>query len=112
MPAPTAVTIPSRNAEASVAITLAAAPTTATAFTWLPGDILIAFNSGASPYTVTITSNPKSRRSSTVITAEAIAAGAYRIYPRFPPQDDDTLLVHASNAEVFFGRISTMTQPA
>jgi hypothetical protein len=113
MAVPTAKTIPSRNASASVAVAFAAAPTSPTAITWLPGDILIAYNSSVDTgYTVTITSNPKSRRSSTVITAEAIAFGIYRIYPRFPPQDDDTLTIEASNAAVMFARISTMTQPA
>lgn len=113
MAIPTAVTIPSRNATASVAVTFAAAPITPTAITWLPGDILVAYNSSADTgYTITITSNPKSRRSSTVITAESIAFGVYRIFPRFPPQDDDTLTIEASNAAVKFARISTMTQPS
>lgn len=112
MAVPTAVTIPSRWAEASVAITFAAAPTTPTAIDWMPGDILVAFNSGAGAHSVTITSNPKSRRSATTITTEAIAAGAYRIYPRFPPQDDDTLTINADDAEVLFARMSTKAQPA
>lgn len=113
MAIPTAVTIPSRWATAGVAVTFAAAPTTPTAIDWMPGDILIAYNSSADTgYTITITSKPKSRRSNTVITAESIAFGVYRIFPRFPPQDDDTLEVSASNADVKFARISTKAQPA
>lgn len=113
MALPTAVTIPSRFATASVAITFTAAPTSPTAMDWMPGDILIAYNSSTdTPYTVSVTSNPKSRRTSVAITTEAIAFGAYRIYPRFPPQDDDTLLVSASNAAVLFARMSTKAQPA
>lgn len=113
MAIPTAVTIPSRFATASVAFAFAAAPTVETAFDWMPGDILLALNSSVDTgYTVTITSNPKSRRASTVITAEAIAFGVYRVYPRFPPQDDDELMVHASNEAVLFARLSTKAQPA
>lgn len=113
MAIPTAVTIPSRWAEASVAIAFAAAPTSPTTIDWMPGDILIAYNSSPdTAYTVTITSNPKSRRSTTVMTAESIAFGVYRIYPRFPPQDDDTLTIEASNAAVLFARMSTKAQPS
>lgn len=113
MAVPTAVTIPSRFATAGVAVTFAAAPTVATAIDWMPGDILVALNSSAdTAYTVTITSNPKSRRTATVITAESIAFGAYHIFPRFPPQDDDQLTILASNAAIKFARISTKAQPA
>lgn len=113
MAVPTAVTIPTRWAEASVAITFAAAPTSPTTITWMPGDILLAYNSSADTgYTITITSNPKNRRSSVVISAESIAFGVYRIFPRFPPQDDDTLTIQASNAAVLFARLSTKAQPS
>lgn len=113
MAIPVAKTIPSRNASASVAFALAAAPTSPTAIDWMPGDILVALNSSPDTgYTITITSNPKSRRTATVITAEAIAFGIYRVFPRFPPQDDDTLTIQASNAAVLFGRLSTKAQPA
>lgn len=113
MAEPTAVTIPHRYAEASAAFLFAVAPTSPTAFDWMPGDILIAYNSSTdTPYTVTITSNPKARRASMAITTETIAFGAYRVFPRFPPQDDDTLMVNASNAAVKFARISTKAQPA
>lgn len=113
MAEPTAITIPSRFATAGVAYTYAVAPTTATPFDWMPGDILLAYNSSTdTPYTVTVTSKPKSRRANVVITAQAIAFGVYQVYPRFPPQDDDTLDVHASNAAVKFARLSTKAQPA
>ena len=110
MAVPTAVTIPSRNATAGVAFTFAAAPTSPTTIDCMPGDILIAYGGGAGG-TITITSNPKSRRTATVITAEAISASAYRVFPRFPPQDDDTLTIEASVNTVLFARISTKAQP-
>lgn len=114
MAQPTAVTIPSRFATASAAFAFAApAGTTAVEFDWMPGDILLAYNSSSDTgYTVTITSKPKSRRDNTVITTEAIAFGTYRVYPRFPPQDDDTLEVTASNVAVKFARLSTKAQPS
>lgn len=113
MAIPTPVTIPHRFAEAGVAFTFAAAPTSPTAIDWMPGDILIAFNSSAdTAYTITIVSNPKSRRASTTITTESIAFGAYRVYPRFPPQDDDEITISASNAAVKFAVLSTKAQPA
>lgn len=113
MAVPTAVTIPHRYATAGVAFTFAAAPTTPTAIDWMPGDILIAYNASADTgYTITITSNPKSRRDAMTITAESIAFGAYRVFPRFPPQDDDTLTIQASNTDVKFARLSTKAQPA
>ena len=113
MAIPTAITIPHRYAEASVEFAFAAAPTTPTAIDWMPGDILIAYNSSPDTgYTVTITSNPKSRRASMTITTESIAFGDYRVFPRFPPQDDDELTISASNAAVLFARLSTKAQPA
>lgn len=113
MAVPVAKTIPSRFATAGIAFALAAAPTSPTAIDWMPGDILIAYNPSVDTgYTITITSNPKSRRTAVVITAEAIAFGTYRVFPRFPPQDDDTLTIQASNAAVLFGRLSTHAQPA
>lgn len=113
MALPTAVTIPSRLATAGVAYTWTAAPTTPTAMDWMPGDIFEAWNTdGTTPYTVTIVSNPKNSRSAVTITAESLAAGIFHVFPRFPPQDDDTLLVNASNAAIKFRRLSTKAQPA
>lgn len=113
MAVPTAVTIPSRLAAAGVAFTFAAAPTSETEFDWMPGDILIAQNTSAdTPYTITITSNPTISREDTVITAESIAFGAFRMFPRFSAQEGGKLKVHASNAAVKFARISTRAQPS
>ena len=113
MAVPSAVTIPHRFAEAGVAFTFAAAPTSPTAIDWMPGDILLAYNSSADTgYTITIVSNPKSRRDSMTITTESIAFGVFRVYPRFPPQDDDELTISASNAAVKFARLSTKAQPS
>lgn len=113
MAIPTAITIPSRFATVPVEFQFAAAPTVATAIDWMPGDILIAHNSSAdTAYTITITSKPKSRRANTVITAFSIPFGDYFVCPRFPPQDDDTLLIQASNAAILFARVSTKAQPA
>lgn len=113
MALPTAVTIPNRYATASVAFTFTAAPTSPTAMPWLPGDIFLAYNSSADTgYTVTVVSNAKNTRSTVTINAESIAFGVYRVYPRFGPQDEDTLTVSASNAAVKFARLSTRAQPS
>jgi hypothetical protein len=102
---PTAVTIPSRTATASSAFTFVAAETTEQSLTWGHGYILLAFNSGASTRTVTIVNNPRNSRSSNTITAESIAAGAYRVYPRLPAQDNNVLKVTGNHAEVLFAVI-------
>lgn len=113
MPAPTAKTIPTRKATAGVAFTWAAAPTTPTAIDWMPGDVLLAWNTHETDaHTVTIVSNPKASRASTTITAESLAAGVFHVFPRFGPQDDDTLTVSASDAAMKFARLSTKAQPA
>jgi hypothetical protein len=113
MAEPTAVTIPHRYATVPVEFQFAAAPTSATLIDWMPGDILIAYNSSADTgYTVTITSKPKNRRADTTITDFSIPFGDYFVFPRFPPQDDDELTIHASNAAVLFARLSTKAQPA
>lgn len=113
MAIPVAKTIPSRFATVPIEFQFAAAPTSATAIDWMPGDILIAYNSSADTgYTITITSKPKNRREDVVITAFSVPFGDYFVCPRFPPQDDDTLLIHASNAAVLFARLSTKAQPA
>lgn len=113
MAVPTAKTIPSRLSSTPIEFEFAAAPTSATAISWMPGDILIAFNSSADTgYTITVTSNPKNSRSSSAITAFSVPFGDYFVLPRFPPQDNDQLMVHASNAAIKFARISTKAQPA
>lgn len=113
MAVPTAVTIPSRLAAAPVSFTFAAAPTSATEIDWMPGDMLIAFNSSPDTgYTATATSNPKSSRASETITSPTIAAGAYYIFPRFPDQDGGKMHIHAANAAIKFARLSTRAQPS
>jgi hypothetical protein len=102
---PVAVLIPSRTAVASSAFIPVASTAAQQSLVWKKGYILIAQNSGASSRTVTIVNNPKSSRSSNTITAEAILAGAFRVYPRFPAQDNDVLLVTTSHAEVLLSVI-------
>jgi hypothetical protein len=102
---PVAVSIPARTGTASAAFLFVAATTTAQSLAWHAGYILIAFNSGAGSHTVTVVNNPRSSRSSNTITAESIAAGAYRVFPRFPPQDSDVLVVTGNHAEVLFAVI-------
>lgn len=103
---PVAVAIPNRVATASAAFLFVAATTTEQSLAWGHGYILIAFNSGASSRTVTVVNNPANSRSSNTITAESIAAGAYRVYPRLPEQDNDVLLVTGNHAEVLFAVIA------
>lgn len=113
MAVPTKVTIPSRFGTAGLAFTWAAAPTTPTAIVWTPGDVLMAWNAHATdPFTVTIVSNPKASRSAVTITAESLAAGIFHVFPRFPAQDDDTLTISASDANIKFARIGTKSDPA
>lgn len=103
---PTAVAIPSRVATASAAFLFVASTASQQSLTWKHGYILIAFNGGGSTRTVTIVNNPKNSRSSNTISAENIAAGAYRVYPRLPAQDNDVLLVTSSHADVTFAVIA------
>jgi hypothetical protein len=79
---------------------------------WMPGDILIARNDNVAAQTITIVSKPKSRRANTTITAHSIAAGAYKVFPRFPPQDDETLSVTCESTDIKLARISTAPQPS
>src|SRR3954469_23863063 len=102
---PVPVTIPSRLATAGVAFIPVAATTTAQNIPWTQGSILIAYNSGAGSHTVTIVNNPHNSRNTNTITAESIAAGAYRVYPRLPRQDGDVLVVTGNHAEVLFAVI-------
>lgn len=113
MALPTKVTIPNRYSTTPLDFTWTAAPTTETAMVWTPGDIFLAWNTSAdTAYTVTVTSNPKYKRGTDVITAFSMAFGDFTVFPRFPGQDDETLLVHASNAAVKFARIGTRSDPA
>lgn len=105
---PVKVVIPSRTATASSAFLFVASTASQQSIPWERGDILIAFNSGASSRTVTVVNNPANSRSSTTpISTESIAAGAYRVYPRLPAQDNDVLLVTSNHIEVLFAVIGT-----
>lgn len=102
---PVAVAIPSRVATASAAFLFVAATTTEQSITWPSSAILIAFNSDASDHHVTIHNKPSSGRNTSDITTEVIAAGAYRVYPRFPPQQGGVLKVTGDNAGILFAVI-------
>lgn len=113
MAIPVAKTIPSRLSTTPLEFQFAAAPTSPTAIDWMPGDILIAYNSSPDTgYTITITSNPKRSQDASTISAFSVPFGDYFVCPRFPPQDDDELTIQASNAAVLFARLSTRAQPA
>jgi hypothetical protein len=105
--------IPSRFSTTPIEFAWAAAPTSPTAITWTPGDVLLAYNSSADTgYTVTIVSNPKFKRASDTITTFSVPFGDYFVFPRFAAQDDDTLTVSASNAAVLFARLGTRADPS
>lgn len=72
-------------------------------------DLLIARNSGASPYTITIESAADQYGRTKNITAESIAAGATRIYGPFPTHgwaQGGRLNINGSNASVLLNVIS------
>jgi len=112
MAQPTAVTIPSRYSVTPATFAFTAGTVAATLMDWMPGDILIALNTNVAAKTITIVSNPKNKRSVYNITAYSIAAGAYKVFPRFPPQDDDTLSVTCESVDILLARLSTAPQPA
>lgn len=112
MAQPTAVTIPSRYSTTPATFTFTAGTVTETLVDWMPGDILIARNDNVAAKTITIVSKPKNRRANYTISAHSIAAGAYKVLPRFPPQDDDTLSVTCESTDIFLARLSTAPQPS
>src|SRR5687767_10119504 len=80
----TATTPPGDRADAGDAITFTAATTSDQEAAFQSGDYLLAWNSGASGRTVTVYSAPAPDSGRTNdITAEAIAAGAIRVYGPF-----------------------------
>jgi len=111
MAQPTAVTIPSRYSTTVSAFTFTAGTVAPTLIDWMPGDILIAHNENVGAQTVTIISKPKNRREDTTITNHSIAAGAYKVFPRFPPQDDDQISVACQSTDIKLARLSTAPQP-
>jgi len=89
-----------------------AAPASDEHFIMEGNDLLIARNTHATdPFTVTITSQPSSRNRSRDITAESLAAGAYKIYGPFTDRDgwsaDGYLQCEASDASIEFAVIKT-----
>jgi hypothetical protein len=103
-----AVAAPGAFPTAGVVITGTAADTVNQNRTTFSGrELLIAFNSGATPRTVTITSIADRFGRLGSITAESIAAGAYRMYGPFTNaegwrQTDAFLYYEANHAEVLF----------
>jgi hypothetical protein len=112
MAQPTAVTIPSRYSTTPATFTFTAGTTSETLMAWMPGDILIATNENVAAKTITIKSNPKNRRAEYDVTAYSIAAGAFVVFPRFPPQDDGVLSVTCESTDVKLARLSTAPQPS
>lgn len=107
----TKTTAPGSYAAAGVALTMAAADVAnMNQFTANGNDLVIAHNTGASPYTVTITSAPDPYGRTKDIAAESIAAGAIRIYGPFKLpgwiQSDGKFYLQASNAAVQFGIVA------
>lgn len=110
---PTPKTIPSRRATAGTAFTWTAATGSQQSIPWMPGGILLAWNTdGSNAYTVTVVNNPKNSRDTNTITAESLAAGIFHVFPRFAAQDNDVLLVTGSNAAMKFAVLDTRAQPA
>lgn len=105
----TKTTIPSPYAGAGVAITMTAADTSnQNSFPLTGKEVVIAWNSGATPRTVTVTSVDDRYGRQENITSESIAAGAIRVYGVGLALDgwqqtDGNLYLEANNAEVKFG---------
>lgn len=102
---------PGSFAGAGVAVTMAAADTVNfNEFVAQGQDLIIAQNTGGSPYTVTITSAPDPWGRVGHISAESIAAGAIRIYGPLATrgwiQPDGRIYLQASNAAVKFGIVN------
>lgn len=112
MAQPTAKTVPARSSATPTTFAWTAGTTSPTLLDWMPGDILLAKNTHATlAKTVTVVSNPKSKRTATTIAAFSIAAGIYVVFPRFPSQDDDTLSVTCESTDIQLARLSTKAQP-
>lgn len=97
------------NADAGVALTFTAADTTVQTAEFRAGDLLLAWNSGGSPRTVTVYSAANRSGRTNDITAEAIAVGAIRMYGPFTregwKQDANELHFSGSHSDVKFAVI-------
>lgn len=108
----TKTTAPGAYAAAGVAVTMAAADVGAgNHFVSTGKELVIARNSGAGGHTITITSGLDELNRTGTITAEAIAAGAIRIYGPFPQEGwtatgTRNILISADDAEVLFGVVT------
>ena len=75
-------------------------------FTMEHGDVVLAWNNGASPYTVTLTSSADARKRTGDITAYSLAAGDIAVFGPFEQdgwkQTDGYFYLEASNAAVKF----------
>src|SRR4051794_12132050 len=107
----TKTTAPGAYAAAGVPIVMTAADVAnGNQFVGSGRDLVVAYNSGASGHTVTVSSanDPQQRKGD--ITAETIAAGAIRIYGPLPVsgwiQSDGYIYIAANHAEVLFGILS------
>lgn len=73
-------------------------------------DLVVAYNSGGSPYTVTITSAPDEFGRSGDITTYSVPAGETHIFGPFKlpgwQQTDGKIYLEASNASILFGVIT------
>jgi hypothetical protein len=78
-------------------------------FTFESGDLVLAWNSGASPYTVTLTSIADARKRTGDVTAYSLAAGDVAVFGPFDSegwrQADGKFYLEASNTAVKFAII-------
>lgn len=101
-------TAPGSYGAAGAAVTFTAADVAnKNQFTATGRELVIARNSGASAYTITITSAPDPYGRTGHITAESIAAGETKVFGPFKrsgwQQTDGFFYLEASNAAVLFG---------
>jgi hypothetical protein len=79
-------------------------------FTAQGNDLVVAHNTGASPYTVTITSSPDPYGRTKDITTYSLAAGEYAVFGPFGMtgwvQSDGKVYLQASNASVKLGVVA------
>ena len=107
----TKTTAPGGYAAAGVALTETAEDTGNNSMFIAQGnDLLVIHNTGASPYTYTITSAADPYGRTKDITTQSIAAGAIHVFGPIPlagwVQTDGRIYIAASNAAVKFGIVS------
>ena len=113
MAAPTAKTIPTRHASLPIKFAWAAPGTSPIDIDWMPGDILLGWNTHASNGgTFTVVSKPKDSRSNLTITAFSVSAGEFCVFPRFGDQYASLLNVVGSTVDMKLARLSTKAQPS